>query len=70
MENKQTSIEWFVSQLPLRIQNSHATEIEKAKQMHKEQIMQAVYDSMGTNFDPNIGRAELYYKEQYGTSMD
>ena len=65
MENKQTSIEWFVSQLPLRIQNSHATEIEKAKQMHKEQIMQAVYDSMGTNFDSNMGRAELYYNETY-----
>jgi hypothetical protein len=24
-----------------------------------------VYDSMGTNFDPSMGRAELYYKEKY-----
>ena len=35
--------------------------------MEKEQIIQAVYDSMGTNFDPNMGRAELYYNETYKT---
>jgi hypothetical protein len=28
--------------------------------------MEAVYDSMGTNFDPNMGRAEIYYNEKYG----
>jgi len=44
MENKETSIEWFVSQLPLRIQNSHATEIEKAKEMNKKEIKDA-YES-------------------------
>ena len=38
---------------------------DKAEEMHKQQIMQAVYDSMGTNFDPNMGRAELYYNETY-----
>ena len=31
----------------------------------KQQIMKAVYDSMGTNFDPNMGRAEQYYNEIY-----
>lgn len=40
--------------------------LSKAKQMEKEQIMKAVYDSMGTNFDPNWGRAVLYYYETYG----
>lgn len=40
-------------------------EIQHFKQMEKEQIMEAVYDSMGTNFDPSIGRAEVYYKEKY-----
>jgi hypothetical protein len=34
--------------------------------MEKKQIMKAVYDSMGTNFDPNMGRAEQYYNETYG----
>jgi hypothetical protein len=37
----------------------------KAKEMEKQQIIKAVYDSMGTNFDPNMGRAELYYNETY-----
>jgi hypothetical protein len=27
--------------------------------------MKAVYDSMGTNLDPNLGRAEQYYNETY-----
>lgn len=39
--------------------------IEQAKEMHKNEIMQAVYDSMGTNFDPNMGRAELYYNTTF-----
>jgi hypothetical protein len=38
----------------------------KAKEMEKQQIIKAVYDSMGTNFDPNMGRAEQYYNENYG----
>jgi hypothetical protein len=37
----------------------------KAEELEKKQIMQAVYDSMGTNFDPNMGRAELYYNETF-----
>ena len=34
--------------------------------LEKEQIMKAVYDSMGANFDPNMGRAEQYYNETFG----
>jgi hypothetical protein len=37
----------------------------ESENMEKEQIIKAVYDSMGTNFDPNMGRAEQYYKEKY-----
>lgn len=66
MENKQTSIEWFVSQLPLRIQNSHATEIEKAKQMHKEQIEEAYWASYKEGQYSGDKTAEEYYKETYG----
>lgn len=43
--------------------------IDKAEELlsvEKQQIMKAVYDSMGTNFDPNMGRAEMYYNENYG----
>jgi hypothetical protein len=35
-------------------------------EVEKKQIMTAVYDSMGTNTDPNMGRAEEYYNETYG----
>lgn len=28
---------------------------DKLLELEKQQIMQAVYDSMGTNFDPNMG---------------
>lgn len=31
----------------------------------KEQIVQAVYDAMGLNFDPNRGRAEMYFRENF-----
>lgn len=64
---QQTAVEWLVEQLKdmeydLRlIPNT----IEKAKEMEKQQIMKAVYDSMGTNLDPNIGRAEIYYNETF-----
>lgn len=73
---KQTAVEWLVEQLECfgnkhKLQLSWATVdelVEQAKEMEKEQIVKAVYDSMGTNFDPNMGRAELYYNETYGES--
>jgi hypothetical protein len=34
---KQTAVEWLVEQLPMRIKNSMMGEIEKAKEMEKEQ---------------------------------
>ena len=65
--DKQTAIEWLFKQLweePKDKMVWYAI-LDKAKAMEKQQIIQAVYDSMGTNFDPNMGRAELYYKEKY-----
>jgi hypothetical protein len=43
----------------------HSSDISKAKELEKQQIMKAVFDSMGTNLDPNMGRAEQYYNEIY-----
>jgi hypothetical protein len=43
----------------------HSSDISKAKEIEKQQIMKAVYESMGTNMDPNLGRAEQYYNENY-----
>ena len=68
-QNKQTAVDWLIDNLPQRFKNamliSGSEIIEEAKEMEKQQIMKAVYDSMGTNFDPNMGRAELYYNEIY-----
>jgi hypothetical protein len=59
-----TAVEWLVERLA---ENGilHSSDISKAKEMEKQQIMKAVFDSMGTNIDPNLGRAELYYNETY-----
>jgi hypothetical protein len=64
---KETAVEWL--ELVYHSQQGYLSkkDIEQAKAMEKQQIMQAVYDSMGTNFDPNMGRAELYYNEKYKT---
>jgi len=70
---QQTAIEWLEEELAdnlkVIILNNDYQLMEKlfeqAKAMEKEQIMKAVYDSMGTNFDPNMGRAEQYYNETY-----
>lgn len=67
---QQTALEWFIMGLlesnyiskDSKIMNQF---IKKAKAIEKEQIMKAVYDGMGTNFDPNMGRAEQYYNETY-----
>jgi hypothetical protein len=59
-----TAIEFLVQRLA---DNGilHSSDIAKAKELEKQQIMKAVYESMGTNMDPNLGRAEQYYNETY-----
>ena len=61
---KQTAVEWLEERLDIDLVDN-GWYFEKAKQMEKQQIMKAVYDSMGTNIDPNMGRAEQYYNETY-----
>jgi hypothetical protein len=61
--NKQTAVEWLVAAIwgssvepPLHLKVA----IEQAKEMEKEQIMEAAERWKGTDF------AERYYNEQYG----
>jgi hypothetical protein len=66
----QTAVEWlekeFVKlEVTIGVHGVMYEIIEQAKEMEKKQIMKAVYDSMGTNFDPNMGRAEQYYNETF-----
>lgn len=67
---KQTAVEWLTQQVKSKEWQDmfiwHKEEVfDQAKAMEKQQIMNAVYDSMGTNFDPNMGRAELYYNTTF-----
>ena len=64
-----TAVEWLVQRLA---ENGiiHSSDISKAKEIEKQQIMKAVYDSMGTNIDPNLGRAEQYYNETYKNTKE
>ena len=64
-----TAIEWLVQRLA---ENGilHSSDIANANELFKQQIMKAVYESMGTNLDANIGRAELYYNETYKNTKE
>lgn len=57
-----TAVEWFYQRI---LANDIKEVFEQAKELEKQQIMKAVFDSMGTNLDANMGRAELYYNETY-----
>jgi hypothetical protein len=62
-----TAVGWLVEELKGVYESDYLNKlIEQAKEMEKQQIIKAVYNSMGTNFDPNMGRAEQYYNENYG----
>ncbi len=65
---KQTSVEWLVSKLPQRMLNYLKEEIEQAKAMEKEQIIDAF--GIGCHHESKrlVGYhhiAEQYYNETY-----
>jgi len=61
-----TAVEWLEEELKGVYESDYFNKLlVKAKEMEKQQIMKAVFDSMGTNIDPNLGRAEQYYNETY-----
>jgi hypothetical protein len=66
---KQTAVEWLAKNLKdfPHIKHSQLFRdlVNQAKEMEKQQVIKAVYDGMGTNFDPNMGRAEQYYNETF-----
>jgi len=65
-------LEELLDSKPTRADRSRfETAIAKAKELMKleeEVIVKAVYDGMGKNFDPNMGRAEIYYKSTFNTT--
>ena len=61
--SKQTAVEWLVEQLPLIQQEGLRDEIEQAKEMEKEQIIDA-FDT-GRRKGDWIFDGEKYYEETY-----
>lgn len=73
--NKQSSIDWFVEELTKQnmFMNLFSKEIEQAKAMHKQEII----DSFGvgcqvesTRLIGYHGVAEQYYKETFNTNEE
>ena len=76
---KQTVVEWLENQMKKskyfyklmediqsRSTIAQSDIFEQAKEMEKQQIIDAFYDGMNCqNFDPNKGRAEIYYNETF-----
>ncbi len=68
----QSSVDWLVSKLPQRMLNYLKEEIEQAKAMHKEEMIQncakmQIIDDV--DFDGNVTfifDPEQYYNETYG----
>jgi hypothetical protein len=66
---KQTVVSWLVEQFDLTSESPIIKNVvEQAKEMEKQQIIDAFYEGMNCqNFDPNKGRAEIYYNETFKT---
>lgn len=63
---EQTAVEWLALRYHHRQGYLSQEDIEQAKQMEKQQIVDTFYEGMQANtFDPNKGRALMYYNETY-----
>jgi hypothetical protein len=62
MENKQTAIDWLVENLYYILKTEHYDIIDQAKEMEKEQIIDAWEDGQNSFSSRN---AEQYYNETY-----
>jgi elongation factor P hydroxylase len=72
MENKQTAVEWLVSnsytfQVEIEAGNEHLkSRIQQAKQMEKEQITEARDNGIKSTIKGYGISSEQYYNETYG----
>jgi hypothetical protein len=59
-----TAVEWLYEQMPKKIQPHYKKQLEQAKEMEKEQIVNAHYQG----YRPSIGTTEIsekYYNETF-----
>ena len=70
--SQQTALDWFIENLPTRFKNAIlnecSQEIEQAKAMEKEQIIEAYQE--GEYISNKKTPAEQYYNETYQSSQD
>ena len=69
-KKQQTAVEWleqeFEKRLPLGVGDVLIDLIKQAKELEKQQIIDTFVEGMRCqNFDPNKGRAEIYYNETF-----
>jgi hypothetical protein len=67
-KEKQTAIDWIVSKLSITFQTMYSEEIEQAKEMYKEQMIEfanSFYDECGMQYGGLEKSAEEYYNETY-----
>jgi len=63
---KQTAVEWLEKAIALYVERcSLQKEFEQAKEMEKEQIIDAVEDGQRTDFYVKYYDAEQYYNETF-----
>lgn len=60
---KQTAVEWLFEQLPKKLHSHYKKQLDQAKAMEKEQIIDA-WDN-GCEDDGIIDNAEQYYNETF-----
>ena len=66
MEKKQTAIDWLVENLYYILKTEHYDIIDQAKEMEKEQILQALNDGKAMIISPTSNKSlEQYYNEIY-----
>ena len=62
---KQSAVEWLEEQYTKQITFLHREDFEQAKEMEKQQIISAIYNSQRTDFYVKYYDAEQYYNEIY-----
>jgi hypothetical protein len=69
--SKQTSVEWLESQINLGLsERGLISAFKEAKQMEKEQMIDAILDNRNITSQVTLKDAEQHYNETYGGNND
>jgi hypothetical protein len=62
---EQTAVEWLYEQMPKKIQPHYKKQLEQAKEMEKEQIIDAVYYNVSSMTHDDLPAGESYYNRRF-----